>query len=190
MVVMGASSMTTIDVCYDCKDYALPGLTRCQKHLLLNRESAKRAKSKLNRRRLGLCWDCNESPLPGRTRCAKHLKRTNVNNKRCREGNGRYSHARGVAKQRGQPWGLTREDYIALLADPCAYCGHPIGVREGIGLDRIECSVGYEKGNVVPCCFVCNTAKGAFFTFDEMKQLGSVIAQIKDIRRSHEPFLE
>lgn len=53
---------------------------------------------------------------------------------------------------------------------PCHYCGAlPGNVKKTkntinpflySGIDRVVNTVGYELGNVVPCCAVCNRAKG------------------------------
>ncbi len=39
---------------------------------------------------------------------------------------------------------------------PCHYCGDPI---DTVGIDRVNGSKGYVKGNMVPCCPVCNYMK-------------------------------
>lgn len=38
----------------------------------------------------------------------------------------------------------------------CAYCGDTI---KGIGIDRVDSSIGYEIDNVVMCCEMCNKMK-------------------------------
>lgn len=42
--------------------------------------------------------------------------------------------------------------------------------------------VGHLKSNVVPCCYECNCARNRNFTFDEMKELGLTIKEIKQKR--------
>lgn len=46
-------------------------------------------------------------------------------------------------------------DYYGL---PCFYCGDVPLMSHGI--DRVENSRGYVRGNMVPCCTHCNIAKG------------------------------
>jgi hypothetical protein len=41
------------------------------------------------------------------------------------------------------------------LLKPCIYCES----KTKIGLDRIDCSLGHTKNNVVPCCSRCNYLK-------------------------------
>jgi len=59
------------------------------------------------------------------------------------------------AKDRGLEFDLTEADVAALIPLPCCYCG-----AEGPnGLDRVDSELGYEPGNVAPCCIQCNKAK-------------------------------
>ena len=62
-----------------------------------------------------------------------------------------------------------------ILTKPCHYCGD----THRIGCDRIDNSKGHTKNNVVPCCIECNTARNIYFTYNEMRRLGKVIAEIK-----------
>jgi len=76
------------------------------------------------------------------------------------------------AKKRGLVWALTEDQARELTSQPCFYCGglpsqhwgsyhHRYnGVYMYNGLDRVDNARGYEIDNVVPCCFVCNRAKG------------------------------
>lgn len=73
--------------------------------------------------------------------------------------------AKDKAIRRGHDWRLTDDQALAILTKPCAYCGDrprkihaPTGTRYG-GIDRIDSNIGYEEGNVVPCCTSCNVAK-------------------------------
>ena len=73
------------------------------------------------------------------------------------------------AKNRGIAFGLTKQQFRALILQPCSYCGQEASTvartRAGYGdftyngLDRVNSSLGYVEGNVVPCCSVCNRAK-------------------------------
>jgi hypothetical protein len=77
---------------------------------------------------------------------------------------------KSAAKARGISWKLNKRKVASLIFNPCIYCGTPpssiktnsqgktIGFASGI--DRIDSSLGYEEGNVVPCCGPCNRAKG------------------------------
>lgn len=66
-----------------------------------------------------------------------------------------------------------------ILTKPCVYCGD----THRIGCDRIDNNKGHTKDNVVPCCIECNTARNNNFTYEEMKKIGRVIAEIKKDRK-------
>lgn len=74
------------------------------------------------------------------------------------------------AKRRGLPWDLTNEQAEKLFQGDCHYCGIPPsyvykskklnGSYTYNGIDRIDNARGYESGNVLACCGVCNRNKG------------------------------
>ena len=74
------------------------------------------------------------------------------------------------AKERGLSWELIDAQVQELSGQPCYYCGQLPSNEVGHarmngsytynGLDRLDSSEGYVWGNVVPCCKVCNRAKG------------------------------
>lgn len=73
------------------------------------------------------------------------------------------------AKRRGHAWAITRGEVEEIIQRPCFYCGSPPAnvkiTKSSIepfrysGIDRKDNAGGYEPGNVVPCCRVCNRAK-------------------------------
>lgn len=72
------------------------------------------------------------------------------------------------AKDRGIHYNLSKEDFTATISEPCHYCGLPPSNNKVTkncsgflysGIDRIDSAKGYEKGNIVPCCAICNRAK-------------------------------
>lgn len=80
------------------------------------------------------------------------------------------------AAVRGYTWKLLDDDAFSLMIRPCHYCGCEPGTnnKNGLnGIDRVKNELGYELGNVVPCCGPCNLLKGAR-TVDEF--LGQVMA--------------
>lgn len=57
---------------------------------------------------------------------------------------------------------ITKEEFLGLVFDSvCYYCGgRPQGIRRYLGIDRKDNDVGYFLPNCVPCCWLCNQAKG------------------------------
>lgn len=75
------------------------------------------------------------------------------------------------AKRSGQEFSLSADDFRGATSGNCAYCGieprqerlathDSYGTYVYNGLDRVDNSKGYTKGNVVPACAICNRAKG------------------------------
>jgi hypothetical protein len=75
------------------------------------------------------------------------------------------------AAERKLPFLLSEDYFRTLTKQPCHYCGRePYTIAKGCnhsklggytynGIDRMDSSKGYEEGNVVTCCKVCNYAK-------------------------------
>ena len=72
------------------------------------------------------------------------------------------------AQARGYCWELGKEEFLALAAGDCYYCGDPPCrlVCSGKyskcltnGVDRKNNSLGYTKENCVSCCTKCNVGK-------------------------------
>lgn len=96
---------------------------------------------------------------------------------------GNYRSAFYNARNKNIAFTITFEDYLEIVKKPCEYCGHELP-RTGSGLDRVVCSEGYEKHNVVPCCTVCNRVKSDTFRFREMKVLGPFLRRLLNARPS------
>ena len=83
------------------------------------------------------------------------------------------------ARIRNLPFELTKELFNAIITQRCFYCGskpEQILYKQGMqkpftynGIDRIDNNLGYEIGNVIPCCRFCNMAKGRH-TFSEFEK--------------------
>ena len=76
---------------------------------------------------------------------------------------------------------LTSAEVLALISQPCVYCGTETSPR---GLDRIDNALPHVKGNVRPACAPCNFARGDRFTADEMDIIGRAIRQVMDARQA------
>lgn len=95
-----------------------------------------------------------------------------------------YAYLKAIAKVRECTFNLSVQECVELSGNPCEYCGGTLP-DYGIGLDRIDNLRGYESGNVLPCCSICNIARGAFFTVDEMRRfIGPAIRAAREWRES------
>jgi len=75
-------------------------------------------------------------------------------------------------RHRNISFDLTHDDARRLMKESCFYCGAEPGQASGHstqryngsfiynGLDRVDNAGGYTLDNVVPCCKICNFAKG------------------------------
>ena len=66
-----------------------------------------------------------------------------------------YSQYKNGANQRNLPFAITREEWSAILSQPCYICEY----TGNIGIDRIDSSKGYTIDNCKPCCSSCNYMK-------------------------------
>jgi len=78
-----------------------------------------------------------------------------------------YSY-RVEAENRGLEWGLSNEQALGIMEQTCSYCDAvPSNLSKTTngdfqynGIDRVDNSLGYDEGNCVACCRVCNFMKG------------------------------
>jgi len=74
------------------------------------------------------------------------------------------------AKKRNIQFDLLKDFFFNIIQKPCHYCGeNPNRTQKRFleydknfrynGIDRIDNNKGYIENNVVPCCFICNSAK-------------------------------
>jgi hypothetical protein len=83
--------------------------------------------------------------------------------------NARHGHYMAGAKRRNRDWELSFGQFSKLVLSNCRYCGMEphmaIKVRKNVtylnGIDRVNNDIGYTAANTVPCCKICNCAKGA-----------------------------
>jgi hypothetical protein len=91
-----------------------------------------------------------------------------ANNPKSKLGSNQFSKEGGKSKEIA--WNLTLEDYVSLVTGDCFYCGaRPSQIPKGRvmerlgllrnGIDRVDNTLGYEVGNCVSCCVVCNRDK-------------------------------
>jgi len=90
--------------------------------------------------------------------------------------NVKYRHYSCGAKKRNIAFELSKEEFFEIVSKKCFYCGlEPHNLKKGFnnhgdftysGIDRIDNKKGYIKGNVVPCCSICNHAKNTMDIVD------------------------
>lgn len=102
-----------------------------------------------------------------------------------------FSSMRSKAKARGLEWTIKYDSFVRITAYPCHYCGAPPSNVANptahhkrtcykpepflySGLDRIDSSLGYHVGNVMPSCIRCNQAKNDMTTLEFYKWLNRV----------------
>jgi len=98
----------------------------------------------------------------------------------CRRPTSKFAKAKKSCKERDLTWSLTLEQYLELIKNNCHYCDSSLEIWEGCSLDRINNGIGYEIGNVLPCCGTCNNIRNTFLTVQEMEvAMKAVIAYRK-----------
>lgn len=100
------------------------------------------------------------------------------------------------AKRRDIEWDLTFEEFAAVCAANCAYCGceakprafnkrsngtmkPSISVENINGIDRIDNALGYTVLNSAPCCTVCNRAKASMSVADFLDHCLRVVNKMR-----------
>lgn len=63
------------------------------------------------------------------------------------------------ATKRGLSFGISFDEFLYLLSQSCHYCGTPSDNGK-MGIDRKDNTKGYVLENSLPCCYLCNRAKG------------------------------
>ena len=105
---------------------------------------SKRSKDGLN------CW-CKE--------CQKEYRETHKEQaKKYKQSfSSKYATYQHSAKKHNRKFELSVIDFGYLVSTPCYYCGK---IQSNLnGVDRVDNSKGYVKGNCVSCCESCNRAK-------------------------------
>jgi hypothetical protein len=108
-----------------------------------------------------------KDPLKYHKRCAADARRYRDNNPdyviQCAEDKKtkplhKYTSVKNNAKTRNLEFKLSLDECKKLFILPCVYCGIEFD-KVLHGLDRSDNTIGYIRGNVVPCCMVCNFIK-------------------------------
>ena len=98
-----------------------------------------------------------------------------------------YARKKANAKQENISFTISKEDFFQWYANQtliCHYCGLSqddfsrtgdgfIIHKKNISVDRVDNSKGYDLSNIVLSCNRCNSIKGDFFSYEEMKIIGT-----------------
>lgn len=112
-------------------------------------------------------------------KCRKLLSQNRITNRmyvcsRCVDHTPRRRFQKGKtsAVKSGKTWTLTFEQYKSIIEQPCVYCDGQLGKTiSRIGLDRLDNNKGYEKDNVVSCCYSCNSTRGTEWSPIEARKI-------------------
>lgn len=92
----------------------------------------------------------------------------------------KYRKGKLVSSLRNKDWELSLEELKEVFKDwKCYYCYIDIRGGSGYSLDRKDNALGYSFSNVVACCGRCNYIKGYDMSYEDMKELSSVIREYK-----------
>lgn len=103
-----------------------------------------------------------------------------------------FSKYRNRAKKINAPFSITIDTFASLIFQKCYICGQSPrnklrqmsgkGVAYGVliynGVDRIDNSLGYIDGNVMPCCAKCNSMKSKMSHDDFKKHIKKIAKHI------------
>ncbi len=92
-----------------------------------------------------------------------------------------YHVYRANAKRKNNEFSLRREEAVSLFVGECYYCG----VKNAMGIDRIDNEKGYTAENSVSCCRVCNYAKRDMKLPDFLSWLGRAYYHTKNKNLLH-----
>ncbi len=82
------------------------------------------------------------------------------------------------AKSRGIPNTLLPDELKDMYGAPCFYCGQSPDNDKSWGIDRLHNNIGYHYDNCVPCCRVCNLAKGTGSFEEFVEHTKKIVANI------------
>lgn len=126
-------------------------------------------KHRVRRREQIKAWQQSESGIASEKKHHKnrsYRERTNKQNRNKTPKSVFCAYRKG-AKKRGMSFLLGIEYFVENWNSRCHYCGATIN---GIGVDRIDSSIGYQPDNVVICCTRCNFMKGSLSFEDFLAQ--------------------
>ncbi len=89
----------------------------------------------------------------------------------------KYYNVKGNAERRNIQFNISKVDFLNIIKKykgNCEYCGVKTIISKKwdlktMSIDRKDNNKGYSKGNIVICCYLCNSIKHKIFTFEDMK---------------------
>lgn len=90
--------------------------------------------------------------------------------------NGQYHQYKKSAKKRGIEFNLLELDCLPYFNGLCYYCNDKF---TGVGIDRVDNSIGYIKTNLVPCCYRCNIMKHTSSKIEFINQMKKILNNLE-----------
>ncbi len=122
----------------------------------------------------------------GETLCSvcANTRMSGENSGAYKHGSVRYPEYRCNARKRNINFNITVEEFKAIVAQDCHYCGgsskdYNLKSR-GNGIDRKDSNIGYTIENCVPCCSFCNFIKNKVPYRDFVKYIRKAYERMKD----------
>ena len=152
-----------------------------------------------------VCFNCYQkwyNSLPSRKEQMR--KWESENRERCKKVSkiwqmsprGVYGVIKTSAKLRNIEFGITLTDFLEwykLQPQICSYCKRTTeeviknkDIKKNVGrlsIDRKDNRNGYSIENICLCCFRCNMIKASYFSFEEMLEIGRIIAEKEKNRK-------
>lgn len=171
---LGYSIENVVPCCHDCNQFKMDQtLEQFREHVLalyLNLDGIRNIEpfdfastevihchicGKLNSEHLKACRE-NSKRIFHKTEYEKAEWKKKVVNDNAKTPRGRYSTYKKKAKFKEIGWSLSQDNFYKMWNKPCSYCLRQIN---GVGVDRINSSIGYQPNNITPCCGRCNAGK-------------------------------
>jgi len=92
--------------------------------------------------------------------------------------NRRFSEIRYHSNLRKHEFTLTFDEFMTFWNGTCVYCGNKIN---GVGIDRVDSSIGYVLDNCVPCCKTCNIMKNTQTVDEFITQCKKIVNNLEQI---------
>ena len=93
---------------------------------------------------------------------------------------GRYNHYKNCSKTRQINFDLTLEQFDSITKQKCYLCGEFSQGKDFCGIDRVDSNIGYDIGNCMPCCAMCNFMKLDYSKEELIEQCKKIINHLSD----------